>query len=592
MDLQPQPLRDDEIDLREVFMVLWEGKWTIILLVIIAALAAGIGGRIFLTPRYEAVATLLIMPPTYQSAIEPEPLPLQTYRALALTPSIASQVVEQLQLKNAKNEPVSSSEILGAVEAEVSVPQGTRTDSRQIAGIISIKVSWSDADVAKNIANTWADVFMQNAAHIRKSESDEIAGVILNQFSSTEEALRDSERQLLEFRTVGSIPLVTQQLDLLTSQLGERREYVLALQADLEMKKNQLDTLNSQVAALEQDGEWLGLLTRDHSKLRDNGHPVRKRTIEAVRQIEVAKAALSAFEDQARISLLEQELILEQSRLSAYRVDLATLKAELPKQEAQFVALSSALQGQEKTLVMSRSLTTDALWFAISDSKQLLDELKSLRLLDESPNPNYQHVERLLTSTQVELAALPEKIRAYEELVSASKERIVSLESTLRGLQQERRALEDQVDLSTQLYDSLKDQYASLKKQWAELACEISMLEAELRLASEQLEKHEDAVLGVERELLELHLKEEWLVRSMESLKRTHEALSEQAENARLAELQATGDVRFISPAVAPRSPSSPNHKLNVAIAIVLAGMVGIGVVFVSNMLKSPISYQ
>ena len=31
MDLQPQALRDDEIDLREVLMVLWKGKWTIIL---------------------------------------------------------------------------------------------------------------------------------------------------------------------------------------------------------------------------------------------------------------------------------------------------------------------------------------------------------------------------------------------------------------------------------------------------------------------------------------------------------------------------------------------------------------------------------
>ncbi|NMB47104.1 MAG: capsular biosynthesis protein, partial [Firmicutes bacterium] len=61
---------------------------------------------------------------------------------------------------------------------------------------------------------------------------------------------------------------------------------------------------------------------------------------------------------------------------------------------------------------------------------------------------------------------------------------------------------------------------------------------------------------------------------------------------ARLAELQATGDVRFISPAVAPRSPSSPNHKLNIAIAIVLAGMIGVGVVFLSNMLRTPVSYE
>ncbi|NLJ26103.1 MAG: hypothetical protein GX354_11905, partial [Firmicutes bacterium] len=67
MDVQPQ-FRDDEIDLREVFVILWRGKWTIIVLMLVAALVAGVGGRLVLTPSYEAVATLLIMPPTYQSA--------------------------------------------------------------------------------------------------------------------------------------------------------------------------------------------------------------------------------------------------------------------------------------------------------------------------------------------------------------------------------------------------------------------------------------------------------------------------------------------------------------------------------------------
>lgn len=590
MDVQPQ-FRDDEIDLREVFMVLWEGRWIIFLLMLVAALAAGVGGRLFLTPSYEAVATLLIMPPTYQSAIEPEPLPLQTYRALALTPAIASQVVERLELKNAKGDPLTTNDVLGAVEAEVSVPQGTRTDNRQIAGIISIKVSWRDPNTAKEIANTWAAVFMDNTAHIRK-RSDEIAGVILTQFTSTEEALRSSERQLLEFRAAGSIPLVAQQVELLTSQLGERREYVLHLQANLEMKRHQLETLNTQLAALEQDGEWLGLLTRDYSKLRDNGHPVRKRIIEAMQQLQRANAVLKAFEDRANVSILEQELAQEQIRLDAYQNGLAYLKGEGSQQKAQFAALNSALQDQEKTLVISRSLTTDALWTALIENEQALDELKSLRLLDEIPNANYQQIERLLTSTQVELAALPEKIEAYEKLVEASTERITHLESTLRELGQERQALEDQIAISRQLYDSLKEKYTSLKQKWGELASEVSMLESEVRLATAQLDQHEKAVAEASRELLGLQLEEEWLVRNIDSLKRTHEALSAQAENARLAELQATGDVRFISPAVAPRSPSSPNHKLNVAIAIVLAGMVGIGVVFLRNMFNHPISYQ
>jgi uncharacterized protein involved in exopolysaccharide biosynthesis len=451
-------------------------------------------------------------------------------------------------------------------------------------------VAWSDPIVARDIANTWADVFMENTSHIRKSESDEIARVILNQYDSTEDVLKDSERRLLEFKASGSLPLASQQVELLTSQLGERREYALRIQTDLDTKRNQLEALTSQLVALEQDGEWLGLLTRDISKLNDDGNPARKRIIEAMRQVVQARTTLTSFENQAKVSLAEEELKLEQAQLPIYRKSLADLKARLPQQEARLSALTSALQGQDEKLVMSRSLTTDAMWMAVAGNQQSLDELVKLRLIDESANPTYQHIARTLADTQVELATIPEQMTTHEKLIKASVDRIVDLESGLRELHQKRQALEDQLILSTQLYDSLREHYASMKQQGAQLAGEVAMLEAEVQLASGELEKQETAVLIAERELLELQLEEDGFMRNIESLERTHRALSEQAESARLVELQATGDVRFVSPAVAPRSPSGPNHKLNVAIAVVLAGMVGVGVVFISNMFSNPIA--
>ena len=587
LGLEPQYLRDDEIDLREAFLVLWRGRWTIVALVIVAALAAGVGGRILITPSYETEATLLIMPPTYQSAINPEPLPLQTYQALALTPSIANEVIDRLQLEDAKGTELAASSVLKAISAEISAPQGTRTDNGQIAGILRIKVTWDDPDKAKDIANVWADVFMDNTSHIRKSESDEIAQVILNQFASTEEALEDAETGLLEFRASGGIPLVSQEVKLLTTQLGKRREYILSMQSELESKRHQLETLSKQVDSLEQAGEWLGLLTHDIQKLKDNGDPMRRRIIEARKQVTNAEAALSDFENQAKISLIEQELWSEQDRLSGYRNTLAALKVQRPQLKAVSSALTAILKNQEDKLVMSRSITTDALWIALSDDQQSLDELTNIRLEDELMNPNYQHVERLLVDTEAELAAIPNKIAAYEKLVQETTDRISELEARLREQKRERQVLEDQLALSLQLYDSMKGQYSALKQQWAQLGSEVAILEGQARLALGELEHHEAAVLAAERRLLELQLDEERFARSIESLSRTYNALAEHAESARLTELQATSDVRFVSPAVAPRSPSSPNHKLNVAIAIVLAGMVGIGVVFIRNVFST-----
>ena len=592
MDAQPQFLRDDEIDLREVFMVLWNGKWTIIALMVVAALVAGVGGRIFLTPSYDAVATLLIMPPTYQSAIEPESLALETYRDLALTPSIATQVIEELHLVNSKDEPLTADEVLRKVDVKISAPQLRREEIVQKVGILRVKASWKDPNIARDIANTWVNVFMESTAHIRKSESDEVAQVILNQFGSTEEALKVAEQQLLEFKSSDSIPLVNQQVELLRSQLGERRKYVLQTQRNLEIKRHQLEIIQTQLSALETEGQWIGLLTFDVEQLHDHSHPLRNVLIDAMKRVLLSENALAEFEDTACITLLQQDLELERSRLANYRNNLAGLKAELPNHEARLDALATSLEQQDEKLVMARSLTTDALWLALGNDGLSLEDLTRLRLEDEVVNSNYKSIEKTYIDTRISLETMPQQIKGYEELVSASTKRIESLESRQRELQLQKRVLQDQANLSWQLYDSLKGQYVSLKQNEAQVGLEVARLEAELQLASAELGEYKEIVSDAEKELLTLQLQQEWLVRNVNALKRTYSVLSDRAENARLAELQATGDVRFISPAVAPRSPSSPNHKLNIAIAIVLAGMIGVGVVFLSNMLRTPVSYE
>lgn len=584
-------MRDDEIDLREVFMVLWRGRWTIIALMLAAALAAGVGGRIFLTPSYDAVATLLIMPPTYQSAIEPESLALETYRDLALTPSIATQVVSDLQLTNSKGEPLTAGEILRSVDVEISAPQVRDGEMVQKVGILRVRVSWRDPDIARDIANTWVNAFMDNTSHIRKSESDEVAQVILKQFSSTEEALQVAEHELLEFRSTDSLPLVNQQVELLRSQLGERRKYVLQTERNLEMKRYQLQTIQTQLSALESEGEWIGLLTGDVEQTSNHDQPTRKRTVDAVRQVLLSETALAEFEDMASISLLQQDLEQERARLGGYQNKLASFKAELPIKEERLRAIATSLEEQDDRLILTRSLTTDALWLALGDKGQSLEDLTRLRLADEVINPNYHSIQKTYIDARIDFETIPQQIKGYEELVRDSTKRIEDLESRHRELHLQRKSLQDQVSLSRQLHKSLQDQYVALKQSEAQLGLEATRLEVELQLALAELGKYEERVSAAEKELLVLQLQQEWLVRNVDALKRTYAVLSDRAENARLAELQATSDVRFVSPAVAPTSPSSPNHKLNVAIAIVLAGMVGIGVVFLRNMLKNPVSY-
>ena len=586
METRPQYMMEDEIDLRELFLVLWKGKWIIAALVVVAALAAAVGSKMLLTPTYEAVATLLIMPPTYQTSLEPEALPLQTYQALALTPSIAGQVIERLQLKSGKGEPLAAGDVLRAVEVDV-LTQDTRSDSRQAAGIIRIKAAWSEPDIARDIANAWADVFIESTSQIRKSELDEVAQVILNQHGATERMLKDSEKRLIGLQASGSVSLANQQVEVLVDQLGEQRRYTLRTHSELDIKRNQLEALTNQLTAVEHEGEWLGFSLERLSGHDLNGIPARQQIIEAANQLVRARDTLVDFDNQSQMSLVEQELKSEQTQLSNYRSNLSKLKARLPEEKARYVALESRLLMEDEKLLMSRSLTTDALWNALGTDLGTVEKLAGLRLVDETVNPIYLQIAELLTEAKINLEAIPNQIKAYEEMIGISSNRLIDLESQLRTLQQERMVLEEQLNFSTRLYDSLKEQYLSMKEKWMQLAGEVAMLELEVERGTEELGQQEAAVAIAENRLLELELEESELVRNIESLQRTHRVLSEQTESARLAELQATGDVRFVSEAVAPRSPSGPNHKMNVAVAVVLAGMIGVGAVFIINMFQT-----
>ncbi|NLK08977.1 MAG: hypothetical protein GX316_09830 [Firmicutes bacterium] len=586
METRPQSMMEDEIDLRELFLVLWKGKWIIAALVVVAALAAAVGSKMLLTPTYEAVATLLIMPPTYQTSLEPEALPLQTYQALALTPSIAGQVIERLQLKSGKGEPLAAGDVLRAVEVDV-LTQDTRSDSRQAAGIIRIKAAWSEPDIARDIANAWADVFIESTSQIRKSELDEVAQVILNQHGATERMLKDSEKRLIGLHASGSVSLANQQVEVLVDQLGEQRRYTLRTHSELDIKRNQLEALTNQLTAVEHEGEWLGFSLERLSGHDLNGIPARQQIIEAANQLVRARDTLVDFDNQSQMSLVEQELKSEQTQLSNYRSNLSKLKARLPEEKARYVALESRLLMEDEKLLMSRSLTTDALWNALGTDLGTVEKLAGLRLIDETVNPIYLQIAELLTEAKINLEAIPNQIKAYEEMIGISNNRLIDLESQLRTLQQERMVLEEQLNFSTRLYDSLKEQYLSMREKWMQLAGEVAMLELEVERGTEELGQQEAAVAIAENRLLELELEESELVRNIESLQRTHRVLSEQTESARLAELQATGDVRFVSEAVAPRSPSGPNHKMNVAVTVVLAGMIGVGAVFIINMFQT-----
>ena len=96
----------------------------------------------------------------------------------------------------------------------------------------------------------------------------------------------------------------------------------------------------------------------------------------------------------------------------------------------------------------------------------------------------------------------------------------------------------------------------------------------------------EERLTELEDQIWVFELEKEKLERQVSEYESTYRRLSGRAEDARLAMAEQTSDVRFISEAVPPGAPVGRGTALNMALAGVLAGFVGVFGVFFREFLK------
>ena len=153
-----------EIDLKEYLSIIWDRKWLIIGVTLLAILISGIISFFVLKPVYETSTTILIgKSNSSQQAINFDDVMLNqklvnTYGEIIKSKTVLNEVITNLKLgqstsslkENVKISPVSDTEI------------------------IEIKVSNSNPKLATDIANDLAQVSMKNVKEIMKIDNVQV----------------------------------------------------------------------------------------------------------------------------------------------------------------------------------------------------------------------------------------------------------------------------------------------------------------------------------------------------------------------------------------------------------------------------------
>lgn len=184
------------------------------------------------------------------------------------------------------------------------------------------------------------------------------------------------------------------------------------------------------------------------------------------------------------------------------------------------------------------------------------------------------------------MESLPQEIAHYEKLIKVETEELKQLQVKLHSWEQEMDNLEADVAHYRKLYEKEALSYRNLRNDLINTRIELDHLQNQLAFYREARDSLEEEVKKLQTFIGRNRIIEKQLEQRVNDIQKTYEMLAAKYEEARITEAQKTSDVKFIARAVPPARPLGNRARLNMAIAGILAFMIGVFVVFLREFLK------
>jgi succinoglycan biosynthesis transport protein ExoP len=346
---------EEAIDLRyyvEVVLKYW--KW-IAVLTVVAMVASALVTTRLLPPSYRATATVVVVSPKYQVVFDS---PIESvdaggsatiYGSMAKSAYLTAQIIEQLG---------------GALPAGLRTPRGlnrllTASFSRT-SDLIELEVRHSDPQVAADVANAWAAVFVQQINDLYSQSAGDVQQ-LEQQIESAGLKLQTAEQALLEFQRTNPSAVLTETISVQSEALADymRAETnldlalqdALSLKAQLQAADSASPTLSSNLAMLLTELNALGA----HRAL---GAPI---------QISLDASSLANVDPSQQIQHLDNLIAALQAKKVAY----AAARDQVPHKILEAQHELQRAQGEMNRLMDTRDVAREAHLILLRKAEEL-----------------------------------------------------------------------------------------------------------------------------------------------------------------------------------------------------------------------------
>ena len=510
---------NDEIDLVDYFKVLVKRRWMIFAVTVVIGCVGVVSkdyGVDTVSITYKAEAWVMIRPPILKEDLTPSEFSMDLYQALAKAQDLADAVIDSLRLVNKAGEKLSASTLVGALDVEAKTGQT----------VLKLMVDSPDVSIIPpvEVANAWAEIFVQRNTGIYSSEVIGSYDFIREQYQVARRNLHAAEDSLVEFDQQSGLEALRTQLNANRSKLVKFQTLYVDTKLSFFSQAHTLQALERQLRVSETpDGLWVGSVN-DPVGHADGLDAADQRQLHAFvetrNRVLAIQDRIREYEDDNDLKLLDQEIVVRQLRLNNLLAVLGPLRMEStvvdealsPAREQPALNLPRFQEGGE--------IPSDMLW--------------SLLSLQTGYNFFQSRLDHIVTS-------LPRLRTEIDSLTAVNLKKVAVLDRMKNSLR-----------LQALINEGLDDQYVRTRRSVNELIGSIPLLKDRVAFLGQELEDVRRTTKSLGTKITVLETKRPRMVRDVEIFKSTFNKYANLMEEARIARGRQSGDVKVLARAVVP----------------------------------------
>lgn len=631
-DGSDSPIFDEDIDIVNYIQVLLRRK-KFIFATTLCFILTGLM-FLFFNKKYEAQTMVLLSLKMEQKSKGSDPekgipgfelimptLAADTYEILATTSDLSRSLYDTLKAAQAD-----TSVTLPTYNLEASLI-GQSGNTNLPTQLMTLGVTSSDREFSVEVANTWTRLFVERNRGLSSGVANSYHDWVENQYRIAEENLTNTERALQDLDAQHhSLNILQHEVGIKNEELSTALKTYQSLEVSLASQVREKAYLDSVLAPLEVNGEWIGFLDVEHlsslvppsvSKNREMRNDLIKLVFElekleqdstkmfqnqSDKRQEFAAYAknrqLSFRRDNQILSVRKQVEHLDQV-LETYRTELPDLESKIKNLDLELSVYSENLKKEEPFLYVAKAITDDALWDqTVSKGRILEDRQKNIaryKLQTEEVNPIYQLLARQESDLRINRELFSRRVEFLRSEIPLLQSELIQVQTFLDTLESKEQALNHDLSdrkflLSKQIdvernqiidkiarrrksFEEYRSFYFERKQQQAMLEWGIQRIETNIVFQRRSFLNWREEIQTLTVITDSLQLARTKLQRNSEVYTETFQRFSRLLEEARISLEQAAGDLQVISWASNANAISNVRYLIIICLASLLVAV-------------------